>query len=154
MEIVVCLDGALYPTALTEGKAYPVVAWDGSKTEIQLQDDGGVIRWFPRCFFDVSRTSAPVLVEATPRDDIEDDSDAPSFVVDIALSDGTSGWCFFTTPEAISELVQVTVDDGALHMYGAANMIVVSDITHGIIDDTLAYLDTNGLLFSCILPLT
>jgi len=68
------------------------------------------------------------------------------------LSDGTSGSCFFTTPAALSELAQVTLDDGEVHMYGAPDMIVVSDITTRVVDDTLAFLDENGLLPSCIVP--
>ncbi len=151
METVTCVDGGLYPS-LTEGKEYPVVAWDEQKTRIQVRDDGGTVRWVPRCIFDVSRTNAPILIKATPQDDLEEYVDPSSFVIDIALSDGTIGWCFFTTPAALSELVETTVGDGDLHMYGAPNMIVVSDITQGIIDDTLAYLNTNGLLSSCILP--
>lgn len=153
MEIVVCLDGGLYPGVLTEGKEYRVISWAEPKTRIQLRDDGGAVQWVPRCFFDVSRTSAPVLIKATPRDELEDDVDPSSFAVDIELSDGTSGWCFFTTPAALSELVETTVGDGDLHMYGEPNMIVVSDITQEIIDDTLAYLNTNGLLPSCIVPI-
>ncbi len=153
METVVCSDGTLYPSLLTDGKKYVVVEWKEPKTELKIQDDQGDLRWIPRCYFDVSGTSAPMLVKTTLRDDVEDDSNPSTVTVDVMLSDGTSGWCFFTTPAALSELVETTVGDGDLHMYGEPNMIVVSDITQEIIDDTLAYLNTNGLLPSCIVPI-
>jgi hypothetical protein len=89
--------------------------------------------------------------------EIQDDpsnADRGAIEVTVTMRDGRRRWCFFMTPEGLGNAGNWIPGTRVRFHYGAAHMIVVSDIDADIIEKVLSYLDTEGELESCTMAFT
>ena len=72
----------------------------------------------------------------------------------LEFSDGQQRWCYFVTPQILSQFGGVE-EFGAerLLSYHASHMIVVSAITRETIERSLAYIQSQGEMLNCSQPL-
>jgi hypothetical protein len=147
---ITCVGVGVYDDALTYGNEYAVLAHDTDKQQVRVRGDNGRARWFPTYCFDMTGGPAVRLVQMT----IDDELDRPTVDVVLEFSDGQRRWCYFITPERLSQLSCATQADGErLLSYRSPHMIVVSAITRAIIEQSLAYIEGQGRLLDCSLPI-
>jgi hypothetical protein len=107
LQLATCLDQTSYPEALTRGKKYPILAYDGEKRQIRICGDNQRSRWYPTVCFDLSGNDCPLITAITLDDPIQDPQH-DCIEVSISLSNGKTRWCFCVTPSwlagAISNL--------------------------------------------------
>ncbi|MBI5336303.1 MAG: hypothetical protein HZB45_01305 [Mycolicibacterium rufum] len=146
--IATCTGVGVYGHALTFGNHYVVLSQDTGKQQIRVLGDHGKKRWFPTYYFDLS--GRPVVKLVSQR--IDDPLGDPLLSVDVVLefSDGQWRWCTFVTPEILSGVGgHAECPDGRLLMYDAPHMIVVSAITRDTIENSIAYIESQGRLLEC-----
>jgi hypothetical protein len=76
--------------------------------------------------------------------------------VDVVLefSDGRQGWCYFITPAMLMKLDGAEQLSGErLLSYHSPHMIVVSAITRETIEKSLAFIESQGAIVDCSLPI-
>ena len=66
--------------------------------------------------------------------------------VDLTMADGEKRWCFFMTPEALQSCGDWVPGTTVRWHLGVPHMIVVSELTEGIVRSVLEDLDTRGQL--------
>jgi hypothetical protein len=82
-----------------------------------------------------------------------DRPDEGAIEVVLELTDGRKRWCFFFTPERMSN-VGDSLEGTRVRMHlGVNHMIVVSDLSHQIIEHVLRELEVKGLLLEHTRPL-
>jgi hypothetical protein len=150
-DIATCVDVGVYAHALTHGNQYPILARDIDKRQVRARGDNGKMRWFPTYCFDL--TGQPVV--RLVRTMIEDPLDgAHSVDVEFELSDGQRRWCYFVTPQILSQLDGDAEFAGErLLSYHSPNMIVVSSITREVIEQSLAFIESHGEIVDCSMPM-
>ena len=148
--IATCVRVGVYADALTYGAEYAVLDHDIDKGQVQVRGDNGKKRWFPTYCFDMTGQPVVRLVRTT----IDDPLDGPSVDVVLEFSDGHQRWCFFTTPEVLSQRGgDAQVDGERLLHFGSRHMVVVSSITRAMIEQSLAYIESQGELLDCSRPI-
>ena len=70
----------------------------------------------------------------------------------IELNDNSKRWCYFFTPTGLGNCGDFVEGTQVRLHYGAAHMLVVSDISKEIIETTLAKIEKSGELTQCTLP--
>jgi hypothetical protein len=73
--------------------------------------------------------------------------------VTIINSDGDKRWCFFFTPEGMSACGDFIEGTKVRFHYGAAHMILVSEISPEIIEAALRDIEKQGKVELCTVPL-
>jgi hypothetical protein len=148
--IATCVRVGVYADALTYGAEYAVLDHDIDKGQVQVRGDNGKKRWFPTYCFDMTGQPVVRLVRTT----IDDPLDSPSVDVVLEFSDGHQRWCFFTTPEVLSQRGGDAQFDGErLLNFGCRHMVVVSSITRAMIEQSLAYIERQGKLLDSSIPI-
>jgi hypothetical protein len=148
--IATCVRVGVYAHALTYGDQYAVLDHDTDKSQVQVRGDNGKKRWFPTYCFDTSGRQVVRLARTT----IADPLDFHSVDVVLEFSDDQRRLCYFTTPEKLSQLGGLAQFGGErLLSFGSAHMIVVSAITREMIEQSLAYIESQGELLNCSMPL-
>lgn len=145
-----CVRVSVYAEALTYGQTYEILAWDEGKNQVKVQGDNGRARWYPCGCFDMTGKEVSKCVQIHL-----DDHDFTAIVeVSLQFSDGQLRWCFFTTPEMLSQLGgEQTFGMERLLSYGAAHMIVVSAISQEIIEQAINYIESQGELLTSTKPI-
>jgi hypothetical protein len=72
--------------------------------------------------------------------------------VEVMLEGGEKRWCYFITPSALSSCGDSLPGTEIRFHYGAAHMIVVSELSEDIIKRVLEHIDREGNLRTCTLP--
>jgi hypothetical protein len=148
--IATCVHVGVYEHALSYGDQYAILEHDTEKHQVQVRGDNGKKRWFPTYCFDMTGAPAVRLVRMT----IDDPLDRPSVDVVLEFSDGQQRWCYFITPETLSRCSgYAQVDGERLLSFGSRHEIVVSSITRGLIEQSLSYMESQGKLLDCTLPI-
>jgi hypothetical protein len=146
---VTCTGVAGYGHALTYGNRYAVLERDEAKRQVRLRGDNGKRRWYPCGCFDMAGGEVPRIVGIDVRDSIEDPL-ADWIEVEIDLSVGPRRWCYFTTPESIARLTgEVALGPERLVCHNTSNLIVVTRITHDVIEAALKYIESQGDILAC-----
>lgn len=144
-----CVTVGVYTDALTYGKTYVILAWDEDKNQAKVHGDNGCSRWYPGYCFDMTGREVPKLLRIQQRDPSEDPQTC-AVEVELELSNGQRRWCFFVTPDILSQLSgEITVGAERLLSYNAPHMIVVSAINYELIEQTLLYIQSQGELLDC-----
>jgi hypothetical protein len=93
------------------------------------------------------------IVSSYSIDDEVSDSGNGAIEVTVTLSDGTRRWCFFITPEAMAACGDWIPGTRTRIQYDAPHMIVVSDLSAAVIDQSLRLIAADDALLRCTLPL-
>ena len=72
--------------------------------------------------------------------------------VTVITSEGEKRWCFFFTPEGMAACGYWIEGTEVRFHYGAAHMILVSEISEAIIKAALADIEKQGMLEICTIP--
>jgi hypothetical protein len=144
-----CVCVGVYAHALTYGDEYAVLAHDTDKRQVKVRGDNGKTSWFPTYCFDMSGQQVIRLVRTT----IEDPLDSHAVDVVLEFSDGQRRHCYFITPQWLAQLNGAAQFDGERLLSYSPHMIVVSAITRGMIEQSLAYIESQGELLDCSKPL-
>jgi hypothetical protein len=149
--IATCVHVGVYRHALTYGDQYAILARDADKGQVKVRGDNGKPRWYPDHCFDMSGRPVARLVRIS----IEDPLDGPHSVdVVLEFSDGQQRWCYFITPATLSQLGGAEQFSGErLLSYHCPHMIVVSAITVEVIEKSLAFIESQGEIVDCSLPI-
>ena len=148
MNQATCVAVSIYAEALTYGKRYEIIAWDEGKNQVKIRGDNGRARWYPCGCFDMTGREVPRLLHIQFSDLMEVPV-ASSVEVDLEFSDGQRRWCYFITPEILSQLGgEKMLGTERLLSYHAPHMIVVSTISREIIEQALNYVESQGELFA------
>jgi hypothetical protein len=92
------------------------------------------------------------LVRAT----IDKPFDSALTAVEVVLefSDDHRRWCYFITPQMLSQLSgDEQFGDERLLSYDSPHMIVVSAITRATIEQSLAFIESQGKILDCSMPI-
>ncbi len=151
-QMITCTRASTYPSALTRGKAYELLAEDADKGKVRIRGDNGRTRWYPASYFDLEGRPVPMLTGWKFDDPIDDDDEATSWVeVSFNLSDGTRRWSMLFTPDRLKRgLEQPNIDPPGFH---APHLIVVRSLDPADVDRTLRYLDEQHELLEASLPI-
>jgi hypothetical protein len=146
-DIATCIHVGVYASALTYGDRYRILASDSDKGHVRVRGDNGKVRWYPDYCFDMTGQPVAMLVQIdtdhplnTPTVDVDVD-------VELTFSDGQQRWCTFTTPQVLSHLGGLQQFDGErLLSYDAPHLIVVTTISRAVIEQSLAFIQSQGKL--------
>jgi hypothetical protein len=72
--------------------------------------------------------------------------------VTVELRNGQRRWCFFMTPEALSQCGDWLPGTQTRVHFGAPHMIVVSQLDEQVVEKTLHMIDKQGELEACTRP--
>jgi len=144
-----CVCVGVYAQALTFGNEYAILSHDPGKGQVEVRGDNGRKRWFPSYCFDLTGQPVVKLVRMTTEDPL-DGSISPEVVLE--FSDGQRRWCYFTTPELLAQFGGDAQFDGERLLSYSPHMIVLSGITRGMIEHSLAYIESQGQLLDCSMP--
>ena len=173
MSQATCISESEYSEALTYGKRYEVLAYEGDKEQVRVKGDNGRTRWFPKICFDLTGKKLAVIDNFTIDDPIHDPK-CDCVEVTVKMSTGRRRWCFFVTPGWLSGYLNSTIEpklidnDGfimhqitylgdsitsktgtrfeAIHV---PHMIIVPEMTVEIIEATLRHIEKQGELRQC-----
>jgi hypothetical protein len=149
--IATCVNVGVYAHALTYGDEYAILAGDTDRDQVKVRGDNGKPRWYPNYCFDMSGQQVVRLVRTTidePRDGLH------SVGAVLEFSDGQRRWCYFITPEMLSQLGgAVQFSSERLLSFHSPHMIVVSAITLETIEESLAFIESHGEILDCSLPI-
>lgn len=150
-DIATCVNVGVYAHSLTYGDEYVILARDTDKHQVKVRGDNGKPRWYPTFCFDMSGQQVVRLVRTT----IDDPLDGLHSVdVVLEFSDGRRRWCYFITPAMLMKLDgDVQFSGERLLSYHSPHMIVVSAITRGTIEKSLAFIESHGAIMDCSLPI-
>src|SRR5258708_12402191 len=145
---VICIAEGIYSGALTFGKMYEVITWDGQKQQVKVQGDNGRTRWYSCGCFDVTGGEVPQLTRILRVDPLENPVGWTE--VEMELSNGQRRWCYFITPELLSQQrEEFTFGSARLLSYNAPHMIVVSALSKEMIEQTLKYIKCQVQMLDC-----
>jgi hypothetical protein len=153
MEALVCASVSVYGHALSRGSTYEVLATDLHRRQIRVTGDDGRARWFPSHCFAHPEQPLPVMMEFTIEDHLPREGPSTPVEVTIRFVSGERRWCVFATPQALVECGDWI--DGTRLRFHARNrhVILAEEITEDLIGRMLRYLDAQGELVECTLPL-
>ena len=153
MSELVCVRESVYPSALTRGKRYTVIAADDAKQQVRVKGNNGRARWFPLYCFEESTRSVPTLATYHLDDPISAD-DALSIEVTVELSDGERRWCTFITPAALADSGDHAIEGTQVFFrYNLRHLVVARALSEDLIGRMLHYIDSQGDLAECTQPL-
>jgi hypothetical protein len=152
MSEMVCVRESVYRYALTRGQRYTVFAADDAKRQVRVKGNNGRTRWFPIYCFDQSTRSVPTLATFHLDDPISADDDL-SIEVTVELSDGERRWCTFVTPDALASRGDWIDGTQIPFHYGNRHIVVARELSEDLIGRMLRYIDSQGELAQCTLPL-
>ncbi len=152
MNEVVCVSVSVYRDALTRGKHYEILAIDGDRRQIRVTGDNGRTRWFPTYCFDQSGRSVPTLASYLLGDRITPHEDLAIEVI-VHLSDGDRRRCFFATPSALASCGDWIEGTQVTFHYANRHVIIATELSEDLIGRMLRYIDGQGGLLECTLPI-
>lgn len=152
MSEVVCISESVYRGALTRGKHYSVLAADPDARQFRVRGDNGRARWFPAYCFDRGDRPVPVLAGFQLDDSIEPGEDL-LIEVTVQLSSGERRWCVFATPAALASCGDWIEGTEISFHYHNRHIIVAGRLSEERIERVLRYIDAQGELIECTLPL-
>ena len=152
MTELVCVSESVYRDALTRGKLYTVFAFDEQNRQVRIKGDNGRIRWFPAYCFDQSHRSVLTLATFHLDYPIRSDEDLP-IEVTAQLSNGERRWCIFATPSVLARCGNWVEGTEVPFHYGNRNIIMAKELSKDLIERMLHYIDSQGELVECTLPL-
>lgn len=152
MNELVCVSESVYRTALTRGRHYMVLANDGEKRRVRIKGDNGRIRWFPAYCFNHSDMPVPTLATFHCDDPITPHKDLP-IEVTVELSNGERRWCIFATPSALACCGDWIEGTNVPFHFGNRHVVVAGELSNDLIERMLRYIDRQGELLECTLPL-
>jgi hypothetical protein len=149
---LLCVNVSVYKNALTRSRRYSILATDNHKRQVYIMGDDKKVRWFPTYCFDQSDRSVPVLKEYHIDDPITSDQKR-AIEVTVNLSNGERRWCFFVTPTALADS-GYWIGGTKIHFhYGKRHIIIAEKLSEDLIGRMLTYIDSQGELVECTLPL-
>jgi len=147
-----CVCESVYRGALTRGKRYTVRAIDSEKRQVRITGDNGRTRWFPADCFDQSDRSVPTLATFHLDDPIRP-HEGLSIEVTVELSNGERRWCIFATPSALACCGDWIEGTQVPFHYCNQHIIIARELSEELIGRMLRYIDSQGGLAECTLPL-
>jgi hypothetical protein len=150
VQYATCITESVYHDALTYGRKYLIldIKDDLHRPTIKIQGDNGRVRWFPAACFDQSGDDVPLLETMTVCDDLAIAA-AAAIEVEISFSDGQKRWCFFATPQALTQFGD-WIDGTTIRIhYGAPHLIIVDRLDETIIEQALRHIEGQGELLAC-----
>ena len=152
MDELICANVSVYGGALTRGKRYAVLAADPAKGQVRVKGDNGRCRWFPLSCFVQGDQHVPTLDEYHLDDPLEPGTDS-TVEVTVRLSDGEERWCAFATPAALGRSGSWVEGTRVPFRYGNRHLIIAGELSEELIGRMLRYIDSQGALTECSLPL-
>ena len=152
MNELVCVSESVYRGALTRGERYIVLGNDAEKRQVRIKCDNGRIRWFPAYCFDQGDRAVPMLTAFHLDDPISPDEDTP-IEVTVELSNGERRWCIFATPSALASFGDWIDGTEIPFHFGNRHVIILRELSEDLVGRILRYIDTQGELLECTLPL-
>ena len=152
MSELVCVSESVYRGALTRGKRYVALGTDVEKRQVRIKCDNGRIRWFPAYCFGQDDRPVPILTAFHLDDPIRPDEDTP-IEVTVELSNGERRWCIFATPSALANCGDRIDGTEIPFHYGNRHIIISRELSEDLVGRMLRYIDTQGELLECTLPL-
>ena len=129
-----------------------MLAMDDAKRQVRVEGDNGRARWFPVGCFDQSGQSVPTLAEYR--------IDAPitpgrerMIEVTVQLSNGERRWCIFATPSALASCGDWIEGTKIPFHYHNRHLIIANELSDDLVGRMLRYIDSQGALAECTLPL-
>jgi hypothetical protein len=147
-----CIRVSVYADALTRGKSYLEIARDESKQQVRIKDDRGKVRWYPLHCFDRGIEPLPTLIDYRINGPIEASENRP-IEVTLSLSNGERRWCVVATPSALSACGDWIPGTEVRFHYGNRHVLIAEKLTEDLIGRMLRYIDSQGDLEECSLPL-
>ncbi len=71
----------------------------------------------------------------------------------VEMNDGSKRWCFFLTPQGVTQCGDLIEGTKIKFHYGASHMFIVSKISKKIIEATIMQVEKQGELERCTLPI-
>ena len=152
MSEMICVCESVYRDALTRGKRYAVRAIDSEKRQVRITGDNGRTRWFPVYCFDQSDLSVPMLATFHLDDPIRPHEDLP-IEVTVELSNGEQRWCIFATPSSLASCGDWIEGTQVPFHYCNRHIIIARELSEELVGRMLRYIDSQGELAECTLPL-
>ncbi len=147
-----CTRVSVFEDELTRGKRYQKLADDETKQQVKVRNDRGHVRWYPRYCFDREIEPLAVLVDHRIDDAIAANEDGP-IEVTVTLSNGDRRWCIVATPSALVSCGDWIPGTEVRFHYRNRHLLIVEKLTEEIIARMLVYIDSQGDLEDCTLPL-
>lgn len=152
MSDLICVSESVYRDALTRGKRYAVCAIDSQNRQVRIMGDNGRTRWFPAYCFDQNAQSAQILVAFHLDHPINAHEDVPVEVT-VELSNGEHRWCIFATASALASCGDWIDGTQVPFHYCNRHIIIAGELSEELIGRMLRYIDSQGDLVECTLPL-
>lgn len=150
MAELICISESVYNGALTRGRRYAVISVNDR--QVRIKGDNGRIRWFPLYCFQGTEHTVPILSSFCLDDDITLSTDLP-IEVTVQLSNGERRWCIFATPSALVNCGDWIAGTKVPFHYGNKHIILAKELSEDLIERILRYIDSQGELVECTLPL-
>ncbi|MEI7026570.1 hypothetical protein [Paenibacillus sp. y28] len=145
--IVTCSSVGVYGHAISRGKQYEVVDYNGHN--IRIKGNHGRLIWVNQRLFNLDGQVEPVMVKW--QFDDENPAKFDLLEITITFSNDERRWCLLTTPEKL------------VHHFNCSNLeppgmnirhlIINQTLSEVDITKTLEYLDQQGELYAFTLPL-
>lgn len=151
---IICVKELTFSNVLTKGTEYVILEIDKEREQVKIKGDDERRHWFPIVCFNLLGKDGhvPLLTEVIIQSEIIESLESSIEVV-VKLSDNQVRWCFFVTPHILLTMNQFQSEDGIVNMYGAPHMIVVNKMSREIIQQALKFIDSQGELESCTIPI-
>ena len=154
MKEATCISEAVYSHALTRGKRYDLHEIDRRKQQVRIEGDHKRFLWIPMyCFdFDNQPVVQMMLYCIDDPDKIQDQHIAMTEVT-IKMSTGELRWCIFATPGHLAQHGDWIPETKVRFHFSMRHTIIINEITYVLIEKVLRYIDSQGELIECTLPL-
>lgn len=152
MNELICICESVYQGALTRGRRYTVLSKDDERRQIRIQGDNGRTRWFPAFCFSQGDQSVPTLARYQV-DELTGQDEDKMVEVTVHLSDGERRWCIFATPMALANCGSWIEGTQVPFHYCNRHIIIAGELSEILIGRMLQYIDSQGELAECTLPL-
>lgn len=151
MNELTCICVSVYAQALTRGRQYTILDQKGK--QYLLEGDNGRVRLFPNYCFTEGVISVPVLAHFQIEHPLEL-AETTILEVTVTLSTGEKRWCLVATPAALAHGGNWIEGTTIPFRYGLRHLIIASELNEVLIGRMLHYIDSQGQLLECTLPLT
>ena len=150
MDKITCICVSVYAEALTRGQQYTIL--NQKEKQYQVQGDNGRVRWFPTYCFVEGEVSVPVLTHFQLDTSLESALEI-CLEVTVTFSTGEKRWCWVATPAALSRCGDWIEGTTIPFHYGIPHLIIAAEVNEELIERMLRYIDSQGRLLECTLPL-
>lgn len=137
-QIVTCCSVGVYEHALKRGNQY--IVNNERDDKYRISGNHGRLVWISRAHFIDGIITLPYLKEWKSEDD---PIDYDLLEVDLIFSDGSKRWCLITTP---SKLIHYFEKQSHLSGFNIKNLLILKEINHEVIEQTLRYLEAQDRL--------